>query len=175
MGDPGLELVWFPVPVNPAPIQLHESPQALHQLFRVKAGHVEMQSRFEQVPHVIFNPEPLQLASLPALNHREGLVDGDTVVERRGRRLNSQRTMGYYLGRVPPILFIPVDSEHVVGEVLSVLKLTLAWLDLAHVDLAHTEVSRSKRCLGHSLVGLRSRETAPEYSVQHLRTRESLR
>lgn len=140
VGDASLKLVRLVIPVDPAPVKLHEFFHAIDELGGIKARHIQVRSRILQVSHVIVNAEPLQLTRLTAFDNREGLVNGDAVVERSGRRLNSDRSVGQYLRRVPAVLLIPIDAEHVICEVLTILELSFTGFHLLDIDWVNLQV-----------------------------------
>lgn len=140
VGDACLKLVRLVIPVDPASVKLHELFHAIYELRGVKARHIQVRSRIHQVSHVIVNAEPLQLSCLTAFYNREGLVNGDTVVERSGRRLNTDRPVGQYLRRVPAVLLVPIDAEHVICEVLAILELSFAGFHLLDIDGVNLQV-----------------------------------
>ena len=146
VGDASLKLVRLVIPVDPAPVKLHEFFHAIDELFGIKARHIQVRSRILQMSHVIVNAEPLQLTRLTAFDNREGLVNGDAVVERSGRRLNSDRSVGQYLRRVPAVLLIPIDAEHVICEVLTILELSFTGFHLLDIDWVNLQVCCFESC-----------------------------
>ncbi len=74
MVDSCVELLRLIHAVHPAAVKLNELLEALRQLMIIKERHVQMLRGGSQRVQVVFNPEPLQLASIGILADGNALI-----------------------------------------------------------------------------------------------------
>lgn len=68
---------------------------------------------------MVVNSESLKLVGFLIFDDGDSLVAGNTIMEGGGRGFDLHGTVRNDLGCVPSVLFIPVDGEHVVCELLA--------------------------------------------------------
>ena len=111
------------------------------ELTDVKHRHIKMTRRLEEVIQVLLSTESLQFTRLLVLYDANPLVDRNSIVQRCGRCLHLDGTVGNNFWDFPATCLGPVDAQHVVGHMPSENQsIILVRLDLTDIDLIYLNV-----------------------------------